>query len=217
MIGLLRKELYGLNSLYKKQLPLVAALYAVLVLSTGQDFFLYFGVWMMLFYSVSGLSLDDSCGWGRYARTLPVTSAQVVGAKFLASLVYMAIALVYGAVLGVLHRLVNSGGAGGYGQLFGGLAVVSLVAMVMVFALYPFAFKYGVEKARNGLLVVWAVLFGGFFLLGDRLDEILPLETVSASLEQSPLLWLAGAVVLALALIGIFFAASCRIYGKKEF
>lgn len=217
MIGLVRKELYGLNSLYKKQLPLVAALYAVLVLATGQDFFLYFGVWMMLFYSISGLSLDDTCGWGRYAKTLPVTSAQVVGAKFLASLVYMAIALVYGSVLGVLHRLVNSSGTGGYGELFGGLAAVSLVAMVMTFALYPFAFKYGVEKARNGLLVVWAVLFGGFFLLGDRLNELLSLETVLASLERSPLLWLAGAVALSLVLICICFAASCRIYSKKEF
>ena len=79
MRGLLRKELSGLWSLYRKTLPMIAVLYAVLNLVTRNDFFLYFGVWMMLFYSLSGMSLDESCGWGRYARTLPVNDWQVVG------------------------------------------------------------------------------------------------------------------------------------------
>ena len=72
MKGLLRKELSGLWSLYRKTLPMISVLYAVLYVTTKQDFFLYFGVWMMLFYSLSSMSLDESCGCGRYARTLPV-------------------------------------------------------------------------------------------------------------------------------------------------
>lgn len=215
MRGLLRKELSGLWSLYRKTLPMLAILYAVLNLATKNDFFLYFGVWMMLFYSLSGMSLDESCGWGRYARTLPVNDWQVVGAKFLVSLIYSGGAALYGAALGVIQRLFT--GETGYADLIGGLLAVLVVSMIMVFAMYPVAFRFGLEKARNGFLVVWVALFGGFMLFGSRLAEVLPLEAVVESMAARPLLWAGGALLTAVAVMVLCYIASVLIYQKKEF
>lgn len=215
MRGLIRKELSVLWSLYHKTLPMIAILYGVLVIATGNDFFLYFGVWVMMFYSVSTLSLDDVCGWGRYARTLPVSDVQVVTAKFLASLVYMGFGLVYGIALGVARRVIEGGED--YADLIVGLMVVALVAAVMMFAMYPFSFRYGVEKARNGLLVVWVAVFGGFMLFGDQLGKVLPLEAVAAHMEAHPTMWVFGFLIACLAIMALCFAASCHIYRKKEF
>lgn len=215
MKGLLRKELYGLWSLYRKTLPMIAILYAVLELTTGNDFFLYFGVWVMMFYSVSTLSLDDSSGWNRYVKTLPVSSVQVVGAKFLASILYVGLGLVYGIVLGGARRIIS--GEGDYAGLVVGLVVVAFLTSVMMFAMYPFSFRFGLEKARNGLLVVWVALFGGIFLFGKQLEAVLPLETVLGSMETHPMLWVGGFIGSALAIMALCFLASCRIYQKKEF
>ena len=215
MKGLLRKELYGLWSLYRKTLPMIAILYAVLELTTGNDFFLYFGVWVMMFYSVSTLSLDDSSGWNRYVKTLPVSSVQVVGAKFLASIFYVGLGLVYGIVLGGARRIIS--GEGDYAGLVVGLVVVAFLTSVMMFAMYPFSFRFGLEKARNGLLVVWVALFGGIFLFGKQLEAALPLETVLGSMETHPMLWVGGFIGSALAIMALCFLASCRIYQKKEF
>ena len=215
MKGLLRKELYGLWSFYRKTLPMIALLYAVLVLTTGNDFFLYFGVWVMMFYSVSTLSLDDSSGWNRYAKTLPVSAVQVVGAKFLASLIYVGFGLIYGTVIGVARRMIA--GEGDYAGLVAGLVVVTLITSVMMFAMYPFSFRFGLEKARNGLLVVWVAVFGGIFLFGKQLDAVLPLDAVLASMETNPMAWAGGFIAGSLAIMVLCFFACCRIYRKKEF
>ncbi len=215
MRGLLRKELSGLWSLYRKTLPMIAVLYAVLNLVTRNDFFLYFGVWMMLFYSLSGMSLDESCGWGRYARTLPVNDWQVVGAKFLVSLIYSGGAVLYGVALGVAQRLIS--GETGYTDLIGGLLAVLVVSMVMVFLMYPMAFRFGLEKARNGFLVVWVAIFGGFMLFGSRLAEWAPLEDVVQSMVFHPFLWAGGALLAAVAVMALCYVTSVRIYQKKEF
>lgn len=215
MKGLLRKELSGLWSLYRKTLPMVAVLYAVLNLTTKNDFFLYFGVWVMLFYSLSGMSLDESCGWGRYARTLPVSDWQVVGAKFLVSLIYSGGAVLYGVALGVIQRLIT--GEKGYADLVGGLLAVLVVSMVMVFLMYPVAFRFGLEKARNGFLVVWVAIFGGFMLFGEKLSDWVPLETAVRSMVFHPLLWAGGALAAALAVMALCYVGSVRIYRKKEF
>ena len=88
MKGLLYKEVASLLGLYKKNLTLVAVIYGALSVMTRNNFFLFFGIWMMGFYSLSNFSLDESSGWGRYARTLPVSDRQIVGAKFLTALVF---------------------------------------------------------------------------------------------------------------------------------
>ena len=215
MIGLLRKELYGLNALYKKTLVMVALLYGALVFFTNNDFFIYFGIFVMIFYSISNLSLDDASGWGRYARTLPVSDFQVVCAKFLVSILYLLGGTSYGLLLGVLRRMFKQ--EGDLQALCFAVGVVTLVSLLIVSFFYPVALKFGVEKARNGIFVLWILIFGGFMLLGDRLEKLLPLEQVVTSFNTHPYLWLLGFACVVLAALLLCLVVSCRIYQNKEF
>ena len=140
MIGLLRKELYGLNTLYKKSLLMVAVIYGVLIFTTKNDFFLYFGIFVMMFYSISNLSLDDSSGWGRYARTLPVSDRAVVGAKFVASFLYLLGGALFGLAVGTLRRVVNR--EGGYGEMLLSVILAALCCLLVVFILYPLSLRH---------------------------------------------------------------------------
>ena len=214
MIGLLRKEFYGLNSLYKKTLPMVAILYGILVVATENDFFLYFGIWVMVFYSISNLSLDENCGWGRYARTLPISTVQIVGAKFLISAGYTLAGLLYGLAAGTIQRLIHH--TGGYREMVLSAILVTVVAMLMIFAMYPFSLKFGLEKTRNGTLVIWMVVFGGFLLFGEQLNQVLPLEQVAASFSTHFIWWTVGVCAVGILLILLLFALSVHIYHTKE-
>lgn len=215
MTGLLRKEFYGLNSLYRKTLPMVAILYGVLVIATENDFFLYFGIWVMLFYSISNLSLDESCGWGRYARTLPVSDVQVIGAKFLVSACYVLAGLLYGLAAGGIQRLIHH--TGGYGKMVVSAVIVTLVASMMIFWMYPFSLKYGLEKSRNGVFVVWMLFFGGILLFGEQLEQILPLSRIGGSIQAHPVLWCAAGCAALVLMILLNFVLSVKIYRGKEF
>src|SRR5699024_12207349 len=77
---------YVCSSDLKKNLVLVAVIYGALSVVTRNNFFLFFGIWMMGFYSLSSFSLDAASCWGRYARSLPISDRQIVGAKFLAEI-----------------------------------------------------------------------------------------------------------------------------------
>ena len=57
MKGLLYKEVVSLLGMYKKNLALVAVIYGALSVMTRNNFFLFFGIWMMGFYSLSNFSL----------------------------------------------------------------------------------------------------------------------------------------------------------------
>ena len=83
MKGLFLKDWYGLLGMYKKNLLLVLVLYAALSMILNMPFFLFMTPWLLGFYTLSSFSLDESCRWNLYARTLPVSSRQIVGGKFL--------------------------------------------------------------------------------------------------------------------------------------
>lgn len=90
MKGLFLKDLYGLMGLYKKNLILIALAYGVMGIAGNMPFFFYMSVWLMGSYILSAITLDQQCGWDRYARTLPVSAGQIVGAKFLVGLAFVA-------------------------------------------------------------------------------------------------------------------------------
>ena len=92
MLGFLRKDFYMLYGAYKKNLLLVFLLYAALVLVMKNTFLLAILIWLMAFYGLSAITMDDSCGWDRYARTLPVSSGAVITARFLTTLLLLGIA-----------------------------------------------------------------------------------------------------------------------------
>lgn len=217
MRGLMAKEMTGLLGLYKKNLLLVGLVYGGLSIMTENSFFLYFGVWMMGFYSLSGYSLDEQSGWGRYARTLPISDFQVVAAKFVAAAAFMGIGTAYALVVGLILRVMDSEFA--WLDFLIPLGLVVAIAAVCVSLMQLMAIRFGPDKARNYFLVVFFLLFAVFYLLGSRLGGF-PVEEANRFFlwaAANPLVVAALILLVVAAVLGICLAVSVSLYRKKEF
>lgn len=221
MRGLIYKDFTTLMSIYKKNLLLVAALYGAMAVVMQNDFFLYFGIWMMGFYGLTAFSLDTQCGWDRYARTLPVENWKIVAAKFVTGLLFIGMAVVYGIVVGIASRVINHTLAQDLGELLGTIGIITALVTACIGVMYFLAIKFSPDKARNYFMIVFVACFAIFFLLHRAgILEDFPVERLQAlgawmdgHLVLTVLLFLAASAAVLL----IMLAAACRVYRKKEF
>ena len=88
MIGLLLKDFYILKQ-YLKTMLLMAAFFVLI--STGLDnpaeFISGFIVLICVMMTITSFSYDALANWERYALSMPVTRKEIVGSKYLLSLI----------------------------------------------------------------------------------------------------------------------------------
>lgn len=215
MIGFLRKDFYCLMSIYKKNLLLVVLLYAILTLATKQTFFIGFLVWMMGFYSLSAVTLDDSCGWNRYARTLPASPSKIVAARFLMTAAMTLCGAVAGIAMGCILVLVHGGNLA---EIITVVLVVTGVALLTMGIMLPAAYKWGMEKARNGFLALFLVVFIVPLLMEKGFVDDASLQAALAWMDAQPVWVLSGgALLIALVVYLLGYGIACGIYTRKEY
>ena len=217
MKGLFLKDWYGLLGMYKKNLLLVLVLYAALSMILNMPFFLFMTPWLLGFYTLSSFSLDESCRWNLYARTLPVSSRQIVGGKFLLAISWILPGTIYAGVVGAAVCLLHPGETLASDMAVSSV-VVGVIAIYMISILLAMTFRAGVEKARS----LFFLIFIGFFLiifLGGQIGMLddAGFVAVLASIAAFPLLWALGALAVAILIPVICYSLSCRIYANKEF
>ena len=94
MKGLLYKEWATLISSYKQTVFFIAFLYGGISILTGQTGMAYALLVVFSILITSTISFDENSHWDIYARTLPVTPAQLVGSKYLFGLCGLALGTV---------------------------------------------------------------------------------------------------------------------------
>ena len=104
MKGLLYKEWAILTSSYKQSVFFIAFLYGGISILTGQTGMAYALLVVFSILITSTISFDENSHWDIYARTLPVTPAQLVGSKYLFGLCGLALGTVC-TVLIVAQRI----------------------------------------------------------------------------------------------------------------
>ncbi len=214
MKGFVRKDLSILLGMYKKNLLFIFLLYAVLVLVTQTNFFIYFTILMVGFYSISSLTMDQSCSWDRYARTLPVSTKQIMAGKFVVTLLFIAAATIYGLVLSALNTWIHGIA---FGPMLPPLFAFCAISLMCMGILLPCSLKWGVDKARNSLVLICLLLYVIPALFGDRLAAYFPMDTLLVFV-QGNLLWIVVALFVASVMVYLIgYGLSCRIYAKKEF
>ncbi len=215
MIGFLRKDLYMFYAAYKKNLLLVFLLYAAMVVFMKNIFLMSVLIWLMPFYSLSAITMDDSCGWDRFARTLPVSSGAIITARALAVLVMLGIGVGFALVLtAILYFFMDYNEIG---ELMGMIALVTALALASIGVLIPAAYKWGVERVRNSFVLLFMLVFLTPVLLGKTLGTDFT-ESLESWLSSLSLAEISGAA-LGVGLLVFAFGGwlSSRIYAKKEF
>ena len=167
---------------------------------------------IVMLLPISAFSYDELAKWPRYAAALPLSVRQVVGARYLFTLLLAGAALVLGALAGLLFSLTGSSPEDAIAGMLASLGMGLLIADVLL----PLCYKLGPERARPWMYVViflpLILLFAaaklGLFAPLGALDA-LPDAVLLGGLAMIPLAGLAG--------LGVSYLLSCRIVEHAEF
>ena len=194
----------------------LTALYAVLATSGGMGMGMGVLAAMTMLVGVllptSAFAYDEQAKWDGYAAALPGGRRDMVRGRYLFALTCV---LSGGALtvtaMGVVSLL-------GLGEDVPGIVLAAVVctgmALLIDCVLLPLLFRFGAEKSRIIMMILFAVVFGAVALLG---------AVLSARTEiREPVGWLTAVLpVLAITLLvgaaSVSYRISLRICMKKEY
>lgn len=212
MTALLRKDLYVAD----KQMRLVVVLALVFsVIPQMETFGATYALVLAFLLPISTITYDEKCRWDRYAAMLPYRPGQIVGSKYVLSLLSM----VFAAAVILLGRAAQGLISGQAPDWPGALELMSaLAAMVLIMTDLgiPLSYRFGVEKGRvvqMTLLIATAALVGGWFTIAGE-EELMALLASLIALP-APLL-IGGGAVLVAALTALSYRASVRFYRNRR-
>lgn len=211
MLGMMRKDLCLLLQRSRAML-MMAGVGIIIGFSTDGSFMIGYLTMISAILTISTISYDEFDNGYPFLLTLPVTRRSYVTAKYIfcflgdlvgwaaASVIYAGCCLAKGAGLG-MEQLAAA-------LVF--LPVVGLMSAVML----PLQLKYGAEKSRLAL----AVLFGGIGVLGALGMKLFPglPNTLRAFPEISGAALGAAALGAVVAAVALSYWISLGIMEKKE-
>ena len=219
MIGLLRKDQTLLWTTYNKNFLVVLLCYTAMIFASDSLIFVMYAlIFLGGLYVSSTLTLDEQSQWDTYARTLPVTAAQIVGSKYLLSVAWTLICFLLSQSLCSLSGLARGNLADQWhNYLAGNLAATALVFLYNALTL-PLSYKFGAAKARSvtimatGVLVGVSVLGIGHLLRTSDAEQIRLIPVDSA---LGVFLVLLAFLAVSLVLFFISWLVSTAIYRNK--
>ena len=211
MLGMMRKDLCLLLQRSRAML-MMAGVGIIIGFSTDGSFMIGYLTMISAILTIGTISYDEFDNGYPFLLTLPVTRRSYVTAKYIfcflgdlvgwaaASVIYAGCCLAKGAGLG-MEQLAAA-------LVF--LPVVGLMSAVML----PLQLKYGAEKSRLAL----AVLFGGIGVLGALGMKLFPglPDTLRAFPEISGAALGAAALGAVVAAVALSYWISIGIMEKKE-
>mgnify|MGYP000093628253 CR=1 FL=1 len=162
-----------------------------------------FCVVILMILPISAFSYDEFARWDRYARTLPLSSRQIVGGRYLFVLLLLLVVAAIGAVSAVLWESL-------------GAQLASLgAALFIVDVMLPLNYRLGPEKARPFLFAVTFLPFILLFLLAKA--NILDLSFLDRLRPGQVIAGFILVLLTALAGLAVSFLISCRVTERKEY
>lgn len=220
MLGLLYKDQMTIWSSYRKNFLLIVVLYTAMAYTLDMAFMLFALVFMGGLYIASTLSFDEMSHWDTYARTLPVSAGQLVGAKYLLALGWMGGSFVLAELLLTACDLIKGRLQENLLYNLAGCLVALGIVLIYYALVLPLSYKLGAARARSGVIVAIGISAGlvAFASYTTKNDSPLGFLTVSGMNEIALLFVIcAGVIAAGLVLFVISWMVSTAIYAKKEF
>lgn len=209
MIGFIKKDLL----MIKSNLKLVGIIFVVFFIMALQGevniSFVPALISVMLFMST--FSYDEYNKWDAYAITLPNGRKNVVKSKYIATLILIVSAIIITIILNLLVGVINH--QLDYEEVFSTMLGCGFGIMLIQAIVYPFIFKYGIEKGRIGLFVG---TFGVGAIIG-LLSRIIKVDMPTNIISFFDNYWFIVIPIVLIVILLISYKISERIYLKKEF
>ncbi len=153
----------------------------------------------------NGVASDEKAKWDSFARSLPVSAAQTVGAKYL----FLLILTVFGMVLGSVIELAVTGGHADGNTMLLLCDIAGGVSILMCSIELPLFYKFGIQKSNLVVILI--------FCLGPMLLTHFAGQTPITKLTDAQFFFALRLVPVAvLVLMFVSFFISCAIYSGRE-
>jgi len=211
MKGLLYKEWATLTSSYKQTVFFIAFLYGGISILTGQTGMAYALLVVFSILITSTISFDENSHWDIYARTLPVTPAQLVGSKYLFGLCGLALGTVCTVLIVALNNVLPP-------LLFRHTVYkvppLECLAALLACGSMALSYRFNSVKARSWLFLIIGVLGGCFGLVASVSPDLMQLFNAP---DEVLLAGLVAAFVGLLAVYFVSYKVCVGIYKRKEY
>jgi hypothetical protein len=197
MKSLVLKDLFNIGHNAKSMLFILMVFAVALIPSSSVEGYIFVCAILCSMMIVTTFSFDDNSKWTRYAMIMPISKKELVAGKFMVLAIFCTIGSLFGLIVGfiggiIAHKFVL--GIAGIGELL----LMTIVAWVVSFILgsmsIPLVFKFGAEKGRVMLFIVFFIPTGicfGIYQFVTMMGITLTDQIVFALLCCSPLLALA--------------------------
>lgn len=216
MIGLIKYDLIQILSGIKGVFWLVYLIFISVLNVVGDmgNTFSYMLIIVSVMFGVAAFNYDEAYHWDRYTAALPVSTRQIVMAR-------------YGTVGAcLLIGVISSAIFIGISYLAGNMLMekmellLSVLAMLIVSVLYielmvPIMYRFGAERGRIAVLILFIAFFAMMPMIFS-IAENTPLDGL-AQFQFSLRDILIGAAAVVIILLPVSMTASIRIRAKKEF
>lgn len=206
MRALLRKDLLLIRKAYKVYFVAILLFGIAAAFRPDYTFFTVYPFVLAALIPYNLFSLDERSGWNAFSRSLPFTTQQIVGAKYIATLAVLGVTW---AVFALLSILIGGWNAEELRHIFG-ILCAALIAPVLFL---PAAIRWGTQKmfylAVGLIMALTGLAFG--LILGSRSEWLMGEMSVPAAVVMT------AAAAAAAALLFISYKVSVRWYEEKEF
>ena len=171
----------------------------------------------MLFgiFAVNSIYYDEANNGNAFLFTLPFSRKEYVFSKYLFGMIMGGGAWLLSSLIGIGYLSMANTGIN-IAEWFAINAVSLILLLVMLSFMFPIQFKFGMEKSRLVMIILFVLVFMLMNLLtGD--DYMNQLNEGMAFLERiNPVVLFGGALVAVLAFTGVSVVLSMRIVEKKQ-
>ena len=209
MLGLIKKDFLMIKANLKTFLIIFIAFIIMSYNGSYEMTFVLPFLCIMLF--ISTFSYDDFNNWNAYAISFPCSRKTIVKSKYMASIIITIIS----SIIGVLVAAVIAGLKGSIDvsetldSLFSCILAISIIISIM----YTMIFKYGSEKGRIFLFLLFAIIA----VLGNVFYKYIDFSSLERYLSFFEKNYYVVIPMFSALIICVSYLISKRIYLKKEF
>ena len=195
MIGLMQKDLYLLQQTYKKSMVYIAALYLLLSVALKMPTFVQLFGWVLGFYMVSTVTMDNTSKWDLYATSLPVNRHQIVSSKYLLTMFLLLVGQVFSlGCTGLLKLLGRLDADYSILETLLSCSSTTMISLLLLGLYLCLSYRFGVEKSRTIIMMLGVVMMGAlFFFISTK--RVFPQSLIDLIQQKPTLVFGSGAMV----------------------
>lgn len=210
MKGLLLKD-FAIVKQQGRSIFIIVAI-AIFMMFAGNDitFVVAYANMLFVMFGITTLNYDAFDNGFSFLFTLPISRKLYVAEKYLFSLMCVAAGLILSSVLMTVTGNMNS-------DALSFIVGYAMAATLLLSILLPVELKFGPEKGRIAMIVIFAIVFAVVFGL-KKVSESVDFTSVIVTINGMNKVALAGILIgIDVIVLVVSYFISCRIMEKKEF